>query len=426
MDKSALMKRIIAQTKEIVSEDITRKNKRGYDYNIFTLLDLGRQEYDIHEKMIFNILNFPHDKEISVLFIRKFMEVMHMPISYIESEWKVEKEYATINYGRIDLFFLSNTTQKDKRKCIVVELKIDAADQEEQLSRYDEYVNKILGIQDYYILYITLDGHAASKQSIGLANTKRIIDHISYYEQIKKWLDECIKVCSIKEIDDSFIKQYCLLIEKLHGDVAMKKKIENIIANKNELKAAMEISNILPQLKSNVLKTFMKCIKNKFSDLKMEPISKDIDEPANEYYTRSTVPYLTYKVKDFECSTYGRVSVVVEICVEYELEYLIAYYNENNGYINSTEFKKKQKRKSTYVENAITDVFCVEIRENQYDSIIYKAILDKNDHKYDFKHFSQNCCNLIDNDECNGEAERIAREMVSYIKELKKKLYNIE
>ena len=422
MDRLNIMKNMIVDASRIVSEDMKIKNKKGYDYNIFTLLDLERQEYGIHEKMIYNILNFPYNKRLSTIFIKKFMEVMQMPASYIESEWYVEKEYATIDYGRMDLFFQSKGDRKENRKCVVIELKIDAQDQEEQLSRYDEFVNRKLGIQDYQIIYITLDGHEASEQSIGAADISKIKDRISYYEYIKKWLDACIEICKEESIDDSFIKQYSQLIEKLHGDDEMEKKIDKLMLDKEELLAAMEIANALPRVKTKVLKTFMNRLKSEFSSLRMKPIYEDIDEAAERYFQSSTVPCLTYFIKAFECSTYGRVSVVLEVCIEHELEYTVAYYDDNLNYIKSSDFKCKQKRRASIIEEAITEVFGIVVRDNQYSSIIYKPILDKNDHKYDFKHFSQSCCNLIDDNECSLEVDRIVRQMVSYIKSLKNEL----
>ncbi len=422
MGKLDIMKDMIVDASKIVTEDMILRNKKGYDFNIFTLLDLERQEYNIHEKMIYNILIFPYDKRLSAIFIKKFMEVMKMPASYIESEWYVEKEYATVDYGRMDLLFKSKEESKANRKCVVIELKIDAQDQEEQLSRYDKYVKEKLGIQDYQIIYITLDGHEASEQSIGTADKSRIKDKISYYEYIKKWLDECIEICKEESIDDSFIKQYSQLIEKLHGDDEMDKKIENIIIHKDELLAAMEIASALPRVKSKVIKSFMKHLKEEFARLRMKPICEDIDEAVEGYFQGSTVPYLTFFIKDFECSTYGRVSVVLEVCIEHNLEYIVAYYDDNLNYIKSSDFKSKQKRKASYIEEAIKDVFGIVVRDNQYSCIIYRPILDKNDHKYDFKHFSKNCCNLIDDDESSAEAERIARQMVSYIKSLKREL----
>ena len=413
---------MIEETSRIKSESMLIKIQKGYDYNIFTILDLERLEYNIHEKMIYNILSFPYNKRLSSIFIKKFMEVMQMPDSYIESEWIIEKEYATVDYGRIDLFFMSKKHKKDERKCVVVELKIDAQDQEEQLSRYAEYVNTKLGIRDYQILYITLDGHNASEQSIGSANRSRIKDRISYYEYIKKWLDLCIEICKGECIDDSFIKQYVLLIEKLHGDDKMERNVEKLISDKGELLAAMEIANVLPKVKGKVIKSFLNQLKKEFEHLQIKTLYEDIDVAKQYYLRRDNIPFLTYLVKKFECSTYGLVSVVLEIYIADNLSYCVAYYDENLDYIESGDFRSKQKRRASKIEEAVTKAFGMVVRENQYASIIYKSILDKNDHEYDFKHFSQNCCNLIDDNESKVEAERIARQMVSYIKSLKKEL----
>ena len=422
MDKNLIMKSMISDASAIVSDDLARRSRLGYDYNIFSLLDLERLEYDIHEKMIFNILSFPYNKRLSSVFVQKFMEVMDMPASYITAEWDVEKEYATVDYGRIDLFFETKGKCRSERKCVVVELKIDACDQGEQLFRYDEYVRVKLGISDYQIIYITLDGHGASEQSIGSADISRIKDKVSYYEYIKKWLEQCMDICVAEGIDDSFIKQYALLIEKLHGDDIMEGNMENLISNKDELLAAMKISDALPQIKTKVLNDFWENLEQEMFELKMKPLWKTDSEAASEYYHGAYVPCLSYLVRKFQSGTYGTVFVVMELYINYNLSFTVEYYDESYNYIKSGEFKERQKRKSAIVEEVVSNIFGVEVRDNQYASIIYKSIPDKNNHKYDFKHFSQNCCNLIDSEECHSEAKRIARQMASYIKLLKKEL----
>ncbi len=411
---------MIGESIKILSEYKTKKILKGYDYNIFSLLDIERKEYEVHEKMIYNILTFPFDKRISKLFIRKFMEVMEMPGPYIETEWDVIKEYATVDYGRIDLFFQSKEN-KNNRKCIIVELKIDAQDQHEQLYRYAEYVSEKMGIKDFRIVYITLDGHGASEQSLGLVDKNKVKDNISYV-YIKKWLDMCVNVCKEQEIEDSFIKQYIKLIEKIYGDNEMEKSIDNLITTKDELLAAMEISSSLIHVKTEVLKEFMKSVKKEVSKLKMEPILENIDDNAENYFKKATIPFLTYYIKDFKCSTFSKVSIVLELYIEHDLEFNISYYDTNLDYIKSSDFKSKQKRRASIIEEAITAVFGTVVRDNRYSSIIYRPVLDKHDHKYDFKHFTENCCNLIDEEERNLEAERIARQMVSYIKLIKKEL----
>ena len=58
--------------------------------------------------------------------------------------------------GRVDIVL------DDHKGCgVIIENKVDAGDQENQLLRYDNYAKKYFK-KDYRLLYLTLDGHKPS------------------------------------------------------------------------------------------------------------------------------------------------------------------------------------------------------------------------------------------------------------------------
>lgn len=99
------------------------------------LLDAERDEVGTHEATIYSIFINRYIVDINQQLYKEFMKSMELGREYIDAIWTVEKEHF-IGDGRIDLFYKS----LDGSMAVVVELKIDAGDQDRQLSRYYQYL----------------------------------------------------------------------------------------------------------------------------------------------------------------------------------------------------------------------------------------------------------------------------------------------
>ena len=87
---------------------------------------------------------------------------------------------SSTNNGRIDILI------EDKKKyAIIIENKIYAGDQLEQLKRYNNFAGNKYGKDNYQIFYLTLWGDDASEQS----SKDVVYDYISYQTDIIAWLD---------------------------------------------------------------------------------------------------------------------------------------------------------------------------------------------------------------------------------------------
>ena len=202
------MKQLIDETSAILDEYRNKRDKAGLDYNVFSLMDIERDELNTHEYMIFTILNYRTNSELREEFVRLFLTSMGLPKSFQNEKWMVEKEHFTENNGRIDLFF---KTKGHSKKCVVVELKIDAGDQKQQLKRYEDYVLENI-YEDYRIIYLTLDGKEPSEQSYeGITNPRKLLCR-SFREHLLEWLNNCIETCEEYDVDAGFIQQYKILI----------------------------------------------------------------------------------------------------------------------------------------------------------------------------------------------------------------------
>ena len=411
------MLELIDQAADIV--DVYRKKREqiGLDYNVFTLMDIERREEETHEYMIYSILNYSNPV-LRKKFIEQFLIHMGIPKSFLREQWTVEREHYTEKYGRLDLFFKPRGHSK---KCVVVELKVDAGDQPRQLKRYEDYV-RACGYQDYRIIYLTLDGRDPEEQSYdGMVHPEWLMRK-SFGVDVLNWLEGCIEICQNKNVDAGFMQQYWILLKKLTEEDKMQDAMENEIAglirNSQDLRTCLGIEQALPVIKGQILFDFMDAIYHAMEKKGCNFYYVDYD-CAKDYYDGSKyVPYFECEITNF--TSYNKqVTLVLEMGVGDCLYFGFYYMNEEKDVIGHNQFMNRSQRVNQCVEDAISTVFSRTIRRKNRDDILSDCIIDSSNQEYDFKHFSDNCVDLKDKTFLRDEAKRIAGEMMYYIKEIK-------
>ena len=407
------MQELIGQVADIVEEYRSKREQIGLNYNVFTLMDIERREEETHEYMIYSILNY-RNSDRRKEFIEQFLISMGIPKSFLREQWTVEREYYTEKHGRLDLFFKPSGHGK---KCVVVELKVDAGDQLRQLKRYEDYV-RACGYQDYRIIYLTLDGRDPEEQSYeGMVHPEWLMRK-SFGEDVLNWLEGCIEICQCSNVDAGFIQQYQILLKKLTEEEKMGIEVAKLIGSSRELRACLEIEQALHEIKGQILYDFMDAIYHEMKIKRCKPIEDYYDCAIDYYNERGYYPQFSYEIVSF-CLQNQQVTLAFRIVVDGTLQFCIEYFDEQNEVINNNDFKKKYKQINQKVENAITQVLNEAIRNNKWKSIIWKDIKDVYSEKYDFKLFGDNCIKLMNKTYLRDEAKRIAGEMMYYIKEIK-------
>ncbi|MDD6482255.1 MAG: PD-(D/E)XK nuclease family protein [Lachnospiraceae bacterium] len=409
------MEELIKEASVILEAYRRKRDQDGLDYNIFSLMDMERNEVETHENMIFSILNYRTNSELSAEFKKQFLKSMGLPESYLNETWVVEKEYYLGERERIDIFF---QTKGSNRKCVVVELKVDASDQKRQLKRYEDCART--RFKDFRIIYLTIDGREPSEQSYeGIMYPEKLFRSRSFGEHIKEWLESCIKICWERGVEASFIQQYWILIKKLTEEESVEDNIAGIIKSSNDLKACLRLVDALSIVKGQILFDFMDAI---YKELKRKKCKflYDYYECALDYCgSGSECPEFICKIADF-ISRNKTITLALGVTVDvYGLYFYVGYFNEKIELINNEQFKKKNQGINQRVETAISTTIGKDIKSHSYDSIIYKYILDTSNQRYDFKHFNDTCAELKDTDVLEKEAKRIAGELAYYIKEIK-------
>lgn len=251
--------------------DINKKYEQfaklsGDNFNVFSVLGLNSAE-NMHSLFIAELLNPNGTHGQGSVYLSLFLQELDLIESYKElnsSKVTTEKHIGEIDKdyqegGRIDIFI------EHARKNIIVENKIYAGDQYNQLYRYHQFDNNA------FILYLTLDGSAPSSESLGELSIDKI-KCISYAKHIIDWLNACIeKSASLPVVRETLI-QYRNIIKKLTNQCSNKDKeveLTGILLNSEEnFKAAKDVANaitMIDKLQKNILHAIQKelCLKYK-------------------------------------------------------------------------------------------------------------------------------------------------------------------
>ena len=200
------------------------------DFNIFSQLLNPYDEVNLHSKLIYSILNdckFKKEFMLSFLKITGVISADNVSLDDLKII-DIEREKAFSN-GRLDLFFSCNV--KDKKYVIIIENKIFAGDQYEQMDRYIKFADKNQA-DIRKVFYLTLLGNAPSEDS---ASNLDKVNLISYNNEILTWIENCIKISAREPALREVLIQYADLLEKITGkDVDYTMEVTNFLLESSE------------------------------------------------------------------------------------------------------------------------------------------------------------------------------------------------
>ncbi len=215
MDKT---ESLLRQLKEVLLKQKTINHERqrhGENFNIFKILGLSYNETRLHSAFIAELLSPEGSHGLGNRFLGSFLKlvVKDLELDINNAKVTVEKFIGYINAdstqgGRIDLLIEDN-----KGKAVIIENKIDAEDQENQLLRYHNYGHDTY--KDFRLLYLTKDGNLPSEFS----TNREKFDYrcISYRTQIMGWLNSCVEIAARQPLVRETIQQYILNIKDILG-----------------------------------------------------------------------------------------------------------------------------------------------------------------------------------------------------------------
>ena len=153
---------LLSEINSILKEDDIKKKEslgRGERFNIFSTLGVAHYEVT-HSAIIACFLNPKESHGQGDKFLRLFLDTIGDSIINNTSQATVYTEYSTPD-GRIDILI----EDENHTHGIIIENKIYAEDQPEQLNRYDKFAQSKYHNDNYSIYYLTLTGTDASEDS---------------------------------------------------------------------------------------------------------------------------------------------------------------------------------------------------------------------------------------------------------------------
>lgn len=300
----------------------------GETFNLFSLLNVEYKEVRTHSSFITELINPYGNHNQKSKFFDLFLEVVGIENVYDTDKLTVSKERYSKENGRIDIWVY------DLKNVLIIENKIRAEDQEEQLERYFKEAKKYADVSKIKILYLTLDGNEPSAKSLKNYETKKNVILISYRDHIVSWLKKCIKEVATITILREAIHQYLLLIKKITGQglhEELKMDLINLLKDGDNFEQAALICNEIENVRKEIEKDFWVKLKDK--------INSAIDDNKVQ---------LKYRKLNYSFDAQG---IVLERCKSKTNQGCYGIYYD---------------MKSNFLDNEYDLVFCVEVESNLY------------------------------------------------------------
>lgn len=232
-------------------------------FNLFSILRITADEVRLHSRFLAELLDPWGSHDQGTVFLDRFLEMTGCHHVFPDtSNVRVLVEHhigpkTLTTGGRIDLLLID-----EKRNAVIIENKIYAGDQENQLLRYHNYAQQLKAdVGNYSLLYLTLHGNEATEWSTGNGTlTKSDYTPISYAFHIRSWLEACVDLTERKPKLHIGLQHYLQLIDQLTG-IHMDQQLQNQIAQRiiedtTAFNAAISVSASVTTAKQMLLRNF--------------------------------------------------------------------------------------------------------------------------------------------------------------------------
>ena len=241
---------------------------KGENYNLFSILRIEGSELK-HSALIANLLDPKGSHGCGDAFLRAFFEIALKGTAYpFESSTPLDSR--TEHYtgpiagdtgGRIDILV------KSSHYGLIIENKIYAGDQDKQLTRYDNYGKETFGADGYLLVYLTLYGCDASKESTATKSAEEVgYLRLSYAEDILRWLEQCVRLADNKPLVRESLNQYIRTIKQLTYQDMNQEDIIDLAVDHPEVVATL--SSKLNAIAQGIRKKYIFAELRKYADQK--------------------------------------------------------------------------------------------------------------------------------------------------------------
>ena len=279
---------------------------RQESFNVFSVLRSSDDEVNLHSRFLHALLNYRKPEKQIRENLADFLQ--HVGIKDFESRTaKVERER-----DNIDILI----TNDEKKEAVVIENKIWAGDQPEQLQRYDGELKR-QGYRSRRLLYLTLDGHSPSEDSVGSLDYK----NVSYKNDLREWLKRCQqRACDEPGLRES-VAQYLQLVRTLTGTdfkEAYMEKLTNLCLQDDNLILVHDLNEAMTNARVRLMRKLWDEIDSALKDEipGLPPKDKDDENGAHSVPDERIIRFLRYQQTAYHGLFYSFGSGVASLGVE--------------------------------------------------------------------------------------------------------------
>lgn len=279
----------------LIKEKYDNIRDKDEKFNIFSVLHKPHDERRLHSRFIATLLNPKASHGMGNIFLNSFIEtVLDTSVTDFSDVIVYPQEHDKKECRNIDILVID----KKYGKTIIIENKIYAADSNNesggQLERYYNDIRDEGIVHDLIkVIYLTLDGHKPSKESLGKYKTLENINGkcISYELEINNWLNRCLTEIDDRPLLRDAIKQYQKIINELTNNIMTIEEREdmcNMIAqNSDSMKSTKYLLDNFKNIKYHTISSFWKELKEKI-------IEKYKIYDTNEQIKEKNIKYITH------------------------------------------------------------------------------------------------------------------------------------
>lgn len=371
---------------ELIDFKYKKLNEANVDsFNIFSILKKSGDEVGLHSRFIYELLNPDSNHKQGKVFIKLFLNELNLTTQL--DKIKISREENNIDI----LIEIDNTT------AIIIENKIYSEDHSKQLSKYLKSIKKKGYKKDNItVIYLTLYGDEPNEK------IKHEVKCLSYADDIKNWLELCIKDVSLIPTIRETIAQYLNLIKKLtnqsqHKGYIMETK-ELLLKNDN-LKLALDMQQAIKEAKIQIQTDFWQNLQQQLKNENYEfeyyntnmSSPKTIEGAVKKYYTG------TRGIRG--CGIKHKIENGLYFFIELDHNIFYGFHNKHKGddIIRKKQQGKLKKIKTTWTEfGEKQNCWKYPAEKLNFEKFNTKSILNLTDSKKRQQHIKEIVDEVID------------------------------
>lgn len=256
--------------KSVIEKQKQQKMRGLNDYNILTTVLNAHDEVRLHSRMIASFLDTKGFHYQDSLFLDLFLKALGLNNFQLDTNSiMVQNEF-----HNIDIYIT------DGSRHMIIENKIYAGDQDKQIKRHIEKIQKLnpqIPSENILVIYLSIDRECPSRVSLDdiIISDKYLVNkdgerialyaNMHYKNEILEWLGKCKnEVQNITNLNEVF-EQYMQVVKKITNQY--KGKVMTLTDELREVisyyKIAREILENMPKMRDEVINNFFSEARNK-------------------------------------------------------------------------------------------------------------------------------------------------------------------